>query len=149
MAVTDEHGWRYLIWKEGGNSGILPTPIWAQRFSGDGSRLIGNHTQLIHNDGSWEAKVVEGRFILRHGGWFYIFYSGDDCCDLKCNYALGVARSPYLLGPWEKNPANPILKGNEVCESPGHGSIVTDVRSRDYLLYHVYRKDSIASGGRR
>ncbi len=109
-------------------------------------RLIGNRTELIHNNAPWKAKVVEGPFILRHGGWFYMFYSGNDCCDLKCNYALGVARSPYLLGPWEKNPANPILKSNEMWKCPGHGSIVTDAGGRDYLLYHAYRKVSMYVG---
>lgn len=142
MAVTDENGWRYLVWKRGGNTRNLPTAIWAQRLSRDGLRLIGPRTELIRNDAPWEAKVVEGPFILRRDGWFYMFYSGDDCCSIQCNYALGVARAPYLLGPWEKNPANPILKGNEMWKCPGHGSIVADASGRDYLLYHAYQQNA-------
>lgn len=146
MAVRDEHGWPYLVWKRGGNARNLPTPILAQRLSKDGLRLIGERTELIRNDAAWEAKVVEAPFILRRGNWFYMFYSGNDCCSLECNYALGVARSPYLLGPWEKNPANPILKGNEAWKCPGHGSVVTDAGNRDYLLYHAYDRDSTYIG---
>jgi beta-xylosidase len=145
MAVSDENGWRYLVWKEG-NSGDRPTPIWAQRLSRDGTRLIGGRTELIRNNAPWEARVVEAPFIMRRGGWFYMFYSGNDCCGLQCNYALGVARSQYLLGPWEKNPANPILRGNEKWKCPGHGSIVTDAQGRDYLLYHAYEKNAVYVG---
>lgn len=141
MAVTDERGERYLVWKEDGNSRQQPTPLWAQKLNADGTKLVGNKTELIRNEPkSWEGGVVEGAFILRRGDWFYLFYSGNACCGRSCNYALGVARSRKLLGPWEKNPANPILAENQIWQCPGHGSIVTDERGRDFLLYHAYRK---------
>jgi beta-xylosidase len=88
--------------------------------------------------------VTEGSFIIRRGGWFYHFYSGNACCGRGCDYALGVARSRKLLGPWEKNPANPILDDNATWQCPGHGSIVTTPEGRDFLLYHAYRKRSEA-----
>jgi xylan 1,4-beta-xylosidase len=145
MAVTDEHDERYLIWKEDGNSRQQPTPIWAQKLNEEGTKLTGSRTELIRNDPkSWEGGVVEGAFILRRGGWFYLFYSGNACCGRRCNYALGVARARKLLGPWEKNPANPILAENRNWQCPGHGSIVTDERGRDFLLYHAYRKSEDA-----
>jgi beta-xylosidase len=146
MAVTDENGWPYLVWKRGGNLQNLPTPILAQRLSRDGTKLVGERVELIRNDAPWESKVVEGPYIVRRNGWFYMFYSGSDCCSLQCDYALGVARSPYLLGPWEKNPANPILKGNERWKCPGHGSVVTDANGRDYMMYHAYLRDSVYVG---
>ena len=148
VAVTDEKGERYLVWKEDGNSRQQPTPIWAQRLSNDGTRLVGDKKELIRNDAAWEAQLVEGPFIQRRAGWFYLFYSGNACCGRECNYALGVARSRKLLGPWEKNPANPILKGNETWKCPGHGSIVSDGRGRDFLLYHSYRAKDFVYVGR-
>ncbi|HEX8747551.1 MAG TPA: family 43 glycosylhydrolase [Pyrinomonadaceae bacterium] len=141
MAVTDEKGDRYLIWKEDGNSREKPTPLWAQRLSADGTKLAGDKKELFRNDPrSWEGGVVEGAFVLRRGDWFYLFYSGNACCGRRCNYALGVARSRKLLGSWEKNPANPILAENQLWQCPGHGSIVTDEQGRDLLLYHAYRQ---------
>jgi beta-xylosidase len=111
----------------------------------DGTRLVGSKRELIRNDPkSWEGGVVEGAFILRHDGWFYLFYSGNACCGRRCNYALGVARSKRLLGPWEKNPSNPILAENQVWQCPGHGSIVSDERGHDFLLYHAYQKSEEA-----
>ncbi|HZI30959.1 MAG TPA: family 43 glycosylhydrolase [Candidatus Binatia bacterium] len=136
--ATDENGVRYLIWKEDGNSRGQPTIIWAQRLNDDGTRLIDEPHELIRNDSDWEGAVVEGPFILRHNDWFYLFYSGNGCCGPGCNYALGVARSRKLLGPWEKNQMNPILFANESWKCPGHGSIVTDQQGRYWLLYHAY-----------
>lgn len=136
--ATDENGRRYLIWKEDGNSRRKPTPLWAQPLSEDGLRLVGERRELFHNDAQWEGQVVEGPFVLRRNGWFYMFYSGAGCCGLKCNYALGVARSKKLLGPWEKYSGNPILAANADWNCPGHGSIVEDPSGRTFLLYHAY-----------
>jgi beta-xylosidase len=148
VAVTDERGRRYLVWKEDGNSRNLATPIWAQRLSGDGTRLVGEKKELIRNDAPWEAQLVEGPFIVRRGDWFYMFYSGNACCTRDCNYALGVARARALLGPWEKNLANPIMKGNAAWKCPGHGTIVSDATGRDFLLYHSYRAGDFVYVGR-
>lgn len=146
--ATDENGTRYLIWKEDGNSRGLPSIIWAQPFKNDGTKLTGEPHELIRNDSDWEGAVVEGPFILRRNGLFYLFYSGNGCCGPGCNYALGVARSRALLGPWEKDPANPILFGNETWKCPGHGSIVTDQRGRYWLLYHAYSTGGSVFTGR-
>jgi beta-xylosidase len=145
VATADESGDVYLIWKEDGNSRNQPTPLWAQKLSADGTRLVGNRRELFRNNPTtWEGGVVEGSFIVRRGAWFYMFYSGNACCGRRCDYALGVARAPKLLGPWEKNPANPILAENNVWQCPGHGSIVTNKQGKDYLLYHAYRKSDAA-----
>lgn len=68
-----------------------------------------------------------------------MFYSADACCGRSCDYKLGVARAKQLLGPWERNPANPILGGNSRWQCPGHGSVVETPDGRDFLLYHAYR----------
>jgi beta-xylosidase len=136
--VTDTNGARYLVWKEDGNSRGRPTPIWAQRLDADGTRLLDQPHELIRNDAAWEGGLVEGPYVLRRNGWFYLFYSGNGCCGVNCDYALGVARSHTLFGPWEKNPSNPILAGNETWKCPGHGSIVQDERGRYFFLYHAY-----------
>ncbi|MBI4658417.1 MAG: family 43 glycosylhydrolase [Verrucomicrobia bacterium] len=148
VTTTDENGKRYLLWKEDGNSRKQPTPIWAQELSGDGTRLTGEMKEIIRNDAPWEGSLVEGPFVVQRNGWFYLFYSGNACCGRGCNYALGVARSKKLLGPWEKNPANPILAGNEKWKCPGHGSIVTHLKGRNFLLYHAYHAQDFISVGR-
>ena len=153
--VTDENGRRYLLWKEDGNSVSKPTPIWAQPLSADGTKLVGEKKELFHNDQPWEkhatlpyGDLVEGPAVIRRNGYFYIFYSGNFCCARECNYMLGVARSRKLLGPWEKSPANPIMRGNETWKCPGHGTVVTDTRGRDFFFYHAYKADDFVYVGR-
>jgi beta-xylosidase len=153
--VTDEKGQRYLLWKEDGNSVSKPTPIWAQRLSADGTRLVGERRELLHNDQAWEkhaslpyGDLVEGPSVVRRGGWFYMFYSGNFCCARECNYMMGVARARKLLGPWEKNPSNPILAGNDEWKCPGHGTVIADARGRDWLLYHAYQPKDFVYVGR-
>ena len=148
VTVVDQNDERYLLWKEDGNSRKQPTPIWAQRLSEDGTKLLGEMKELFRNDAPWEGNLVEGPFVKRKGDWFYIFYSGNACCGRQCNYALGVARSRSLFGPWEKNPANPILTQNEHWKCPGHGSIVSDPKGRDFFLYHAYHPQTFVYVGR-
>jgi xylan 1,4-beta-xylosidase len=140
--VRDENNDPYLIWKADGNDAEpdQPTSIFAQRLSEDGTKLLGKRKEILRNTAAWEKHVTEGSYIIRRGGWFYHFYSGNACCGRSCDYALGVARSRKLLGPWEKNPTNPIIAANETWQCPGHGSIVTTSDGRDFLLYHAYRK---------
>ena len=147
VPFDDENGDRYLIWKEDGNSRKEPTIIWAQKLTPDGTKLMGAMKELIRNDAPWEGAVVEGPFIVRRDKWFYLFYSGSGCCGAGCNYALGVARSRSLLGPYEKCPSNPILPGNDEWKCPGHGSIVQDDKGRYFLMYHAYStKDHVFTG---
>ena len=141
--ARDEHGEPYLIWKEDGNSQGRPTPIWAQRLTEDLMGVEGEKTMLIVNDQAWEEGVVEGPYILRREGWFYMFYAGNSCCGKECKYAEGVARSAKLLGPWEKFSGNPIIGANDNWRCPGHGTAVHTAGQggrggQDYFLYHAY-----------
>jgi xylan 1,4-beta-xylosidase len=148
MAADDENGDRWLLWKEDGNAHDRPTPIWAQRLSGDGLVLLGEPVELLRNDAAWEGRLVEAPHVIRRNGWFYMFYSGNACCGEDCAYAVGVARARALTGPWEKCPANPILASNEAFRCPGHGSPVDDGKGNWYYLYHAYeaRPDAIYVG---
>jgi beta-xylosidase len=152
--VTDENGRRYLLWKEDGNSVSKSTPIWAQPLSADGTRLVGERRELFHNDQPWEkhptlpyGDLVEGPTVVRRGGWFYLFYSGNFCCGRECDYKVGVARSRKLLGPWEKYP-KPLMETNGDWRCPGHGTVVEDERGRTWFFYHAYRRNDFVYVGR-
>jgi beta-xylosidase len=148
MPFTDANGRRWLFWKEDGNSRKKPTLIFLQRLSDDGLRLEGERRAILTNDAPWEGAVVEGPFVLRHGDFYYLFYSGAGCCGRGCNYGLGVARAKDLAGPWEKCPANPLLAGNATWLCPGHGSIAQAPDGRYWLLYHAYAHDGFVVTGR-
>jgi beta-xylosidase len=139
--IRDETGKPFLIWKEDGNDRQQPTWLYAQELDETLTKLVGKPKKIFRNEGSgWENHVIEGADVLKHGNYYYLFYSGNACCGRSCNYALGVARSKTILGNWEKNPANPILTANDIWQCPGHGTIVETADGADFLLYHAYRK---------
>jgi len=148
VPIEDENGQRYLIWKEDGNSRNLPTPLWIQALSPDGTKLIGEMKEIMRNDTPWEGRVVEGPFVIRTRGYFYLFYAGNACCGRNCHYGGGVARAKNLLGPWEKNPNNPIITENELWKCPGHGSLVQHPDGDFYFMYHAYHAENFVYVGR-
>src|SRR5690606_36802527 len=93
MPVDDTDGQKYLFWKEDGNSQGQPTPIYIQKLSPDGLKLVGEMKEVMRNDQPWEGNLVEGPFVMRKGNYWYMFYSGNACCGVGCNYAMGVARA--------------------------------------------------------
>jgi xylan 1,4-beta-xylosidase len=145
--MRDEKGKLFLIWKEDANSVGRPTPIWAQQLNEARTGLIGNKKELFRNDVPWEKNLVEGVSMVRHGEYFYAFYAAAGCCGAKCTYGVGVARAKSLLGPWEKNPANPVLTTNDKWNCPGHGTPV-DKDGKHYFMYHAYDKNTTVFTGR-
>ena len=87
--------------------------------------------------------LVEGSWVVRRGGYYYLFYSGDNCCGAKANYAVMVARSKSATGPFETleqatgKPHSIILEKRGYWVAPGHNSIVTDRAGRDWIVYHA------------
>jgi xylan 1,4-beta-xylosidase len=136
--VRDEKNVPYLVWKEDGNSQGKPTPIWAQQLTPDLVHLEGEKHLLLAQTEAWEGSVIEAPYIFRHSGKFYLFYAGNACCGVECHYAEGVARADQLLGPWQKDPHNPIIRANANWKCPGHGTAVHSNSGNDYFLYHAY-----------
>lgn len=87
--------------------------------------------------------LVEGPWLIRHGGWYYLFYSGDNCCGTKANYAVMVARSRSATGPFQTleqatgKPHSIILAKRGYWIAPGHNSVVTDATGHDWIVYHA------------
>lgn len=145
-AVDQVSGQAYLVWKEDGNdpAHYEPyTPIWAQAIDPFGAVLSGpKHLLLENNRSSWEGGLVEAPWIINIGAYYYLFYSAN-VYDTTF-YAIGVARSSALLGPYEKNPANPIVQSNSRFAGPGHCSALAIGANGPYvLLYHSWLASAI------
>ena len=80
--------------------------------------------------------LVEGAWVARHGGWYYLFYSGDNCCGRDAHYAVMVARSRAATGPFEKH-GRPILEARGRWLAPGHNSLIDDRAGRIWIVYHA------------
>jgi arabinan endo-1,5-alpha-L-arabinosidase len=87
--------------------------------------------------------LVEGSWVFRHGGYYYLFYSGDNCCGPKANYAVMVARSKTATGPFQTleqatgKPHSIVLEKRGHWFAPGHNAIVTDRAGYDWIVYHA------------
>jgi arabinan endo-1,5-alpha-L-arabinosidase len=87
--------------------------------------------------------LVEGSWVVRHGSYYYLFYSGDNCCGPKADYAVMVARSRSATGPFETLeqtrgvPHSIILEKRGYWFAPGHNSVITDAAGQDWLVYHA------------
>ena len=114
--ITAPGGAHYVLWKEDGNALGKPTPIHAQPLAADGLSLGGSPATLITNDRPWEGPLVEGPFMVEHGGSYYLFYSGNSYASTA--YAIGVARASSPLGPFTK-AGGPILTDGRRVGRPG------------------------------
>jgi xylan 1,4-beta-xylosidase len=145
--MRDENGKLFLIWKEDANSVNKPTPIWAMEMNEERTKLVGEKKELFRNDAPWEANLVEGVSMIKHGDYFYALYAAAGCCGGTCSYGIGIARSKSLLGPWEKYENNPALSSSSKWICPGHGTPV-EKDGRHYFMYHAYNKKSNVFTGR-
>lgn len=148
--TRDENGRPYLLYKDDGNQFKRPTHIYAQALSQDGKRVSGAPKVLLRNNPrSWEGKVVEAPNIVRAGDYFELSYAGGLFGGMRgCDYAIGVARSKRLLGPYERYPGNPIVKTGNGWKCPGHASIYPDASGALHALYGAYRTGSGVIAGR-
>ena len=146
--VRNIRGRAFLVWKE--NGGNQPSSLWVQGLTRDGLGLTGPRRRImVGNRHSWEGGLVEGPRIVRRHGWLYLFYSGGRCCaPTTCRYALGVARSRSIYGPWRRAKQNPILKTNKSWKCPGHGAVLQTPSGHWWLLYNGYRAHGSPHRGR-
>jgi beta-xylosidase len=137
---ADEGGTHYLAWKDDGNAFGKPTPIVAQALGADGLTRVGPKVVLLVNDLPWEGGLVEGPWVVRHDGFYFLFYSANGFYDER--YAVGVARSEAPLGPYVKL-GPPILTTRGAWAGPGHGSFVPGPRGEDVFVHHAWRSEHV------
>jgi arabinan endo-1,5-alpha-L-arabinosidase len=88
-------------------------------------------------------RLVEACWVIRHDDFYYLFYSGDNCCGPDAEYGVMVARSKSATGPFETLeeargvPHSLMLFKSERWLAPGHNSIVTDKAGQVWIIYHA------------
>jgi arabinan endo-1,5-alpha-L-arabinosidase len=131
-------GKTFLYWGSGFG------PIKVQELGEDrlsfapGSKPIDLVEVIRTEDPREYRRLVEGAWVIRRGGYYYLFFSGDNCCGPKAHYATMVARSRSATGPFEvrEHPLYLVLEANARWNAPGHNSVITDDAGTDWILYH-------------
>lgn len=126
--------------------------LWVGEFNPDTEKIVdGTLTQCFKNDQSWETTpafesvpIMEGPTVIKLDGKYYLFYSANHF--QSPDYAVGYAISDSPLGPWVKNPDNPIIHRSIVKENgSGHGDIFKDIEGNYKYVYHVHNSDKKVS----
>jgi arabinan endo-1,5-alpha-L-arabinosidase len=91
--------------------------------------------------------AVEAPFIVKHGGYWYLFVSYDFCCrGVRSDYNVVVGRSRKITGPYVDKAGKPLLESGgtpvvsaatENWHGAGHEAVLSDGKT-DYLLFHAY-----------
>ena len=136
-------GKRLLYWGSGFG------PIKVQELAPDrisfasGSQPVDLIPAVPTADSTDYQRLVEGAWVTYRAPYYYLFYSGDNCCGPRAHYAVMVARSRSATGPFEtlaqatgaRNSV--ILERAGIWVAPGHNSVIRDARGDDWIVYHA------------
>jgi beta-xylosidase len=113
----------------------MTTPIRAQRIADDGRSLIGENKIVLCNDLDWEGHLIEGPFLTRQEGRYWLFYAGNDFS--TPSYGIGVAVADHPLGPYVKQ-SEPLLRSTREWLAPGHASVAPGPDGKPQLFFHAF-----------
>ena len=113
----------------------MRTPILAQRLSEDGSSFDGRPVAIIANDLDWEGHLVEGPFVWKQDGRYFLFYAANDFTDPA--YGIGVAVADQPLGPYRKHQ-KALLSSSRTWTAPGHPSIAEGPDGTPHIFFHAF-----------
>ncbi|WNF00406.1 family 43 glycosylhydrolase [Streptomyces luomodiensis] len=137
---TDVGGQPYLYW------GSYDT-ICVAKMNDDRTRVEGTVTEVA------QGRRMEGGFVVRRDGYYYLFYSDAGCCDgAYSGYQVKVGRATSPTGPFTDDQGVDLMtatsKGGVVLSAggngwigPGHNALQTDLSGQDWLVYHAIPAD--------
>jgi len=112
----------------------MSTPIHAQRL-GENGELLGTDAVVLTNDQEWEGHLIEGPWVTKQEGRYWIFYAGNDFGTPA--YGIGVAVADNVLGPYVKQ-TEPLLKSAKTWWAPGHASVAPGLDGQPQLFFHAF-----------
>lgn len=90
--------------------------------------------------------AVEAPYVVRHGGYYYMWMSFDRCCQgAASTYRIMVGRATSVTGPYvDRNGTaltsgggTQVLAGHGSVHGPGHQAVLLD-SDGERLVYHYY-----------
>jgi hypothetical protein len=135
QTLMTPEGRELLYWKSDGNSvprAHRPTVIWAQRLAANGVSLEGRRSAILTNRQPWEGTVVESPQMVRHGGRYYLFFSGNVSGSTSMGIGMAPCRGP--VGPCANPAAGPWLGSPQAARPLGEESLFSQ-DGATWLLY--------------
>lgn len=144
MAFDDPQTGRRLLYWGSGFGPIKVRELGADRVSFLPGSAV---TDLVHPvptaDSTDYRRLVEGAWVTYRAPYYYLYFSGDNCCGPRAHYAVMIARARSATGPFETlaeatgAPSSVMLERSDLWAAPGHNSVVTDARGDDWIVYHA------------
>ena len=111
--------------------------IQIQQYDREARRLVGAERVIFHGT---TVGVTEGPHLYQKDGWYYLVTAEGGT---SWAHQVTVARSRSLFGPYEADPAGPMLTSHGRPElelqKSGHGSLVSTPDGRWYLAHLTAR----------
>ncbi|MFR9778975.1 family 43 glycosylhydrolase [Micromonospora sp. MS34] len=111
--------------------------IIAQEYHRRERRLVGEPVRIFAGT---SAGMTEGPHLYRRGGWYYLITAEGGT---SWEHQVTVARSRSVLGPYEADPAGPMLtslhRPDLALQKAGHGSLVATAEGEWFLAHLVGR----------
>jgi arabinan endo-1,5-alpha-L-arabinosidase len=123
--------------------------IKAIELDADGDR----RSPALYSLATRANNAVEAPYVIRRGGYYYLFESVDVCCSgVNSTYKQLVGRATAITGPYVDRAGVPLLSGGGTLlvagdsrwRGPGHNAVLSTPLG-DVNLYHAY---DATQGGR-
>jgi arabinan endo-1,5-alpha-L-arabinosidase len=140
--AQDEKGEPWLVW------GSFWGGIKMRKVDPETGKLSARDPRL-HSLASRRPRkppAIEAPFLVRKGGYHYLFVSFDLCCRGKeSTYNVVVGRAREITGPYVDQTGKPmmegggtlLLEGTERWHGPGHPAVLLEAGA-DLLVFHAY-----------
>ena len=143
--VIDENDEPWLVWGsfwDGIQLAKLDTTMHIAKGETKNNNRMANPTSKYAG-----TNAVEAPFIMKHGGYYYLFVSWDYCCmGSKSTYRVVVGRSKTVDGPYvdrngedmREGGGTPVIEGDKkVFEAIGHCAAY-NMNGEDIYISHGY-----------
>ncbi len=92
---------------------------------------------------------LEGGWIYKRCGYYYLFSSWGSCCSGAYDYNIRVGRSTTVTGPYVDMAGKSLMSGggtllvtgNASWVAPGHNAVIT-YNNKTYNIYHALKGSS-------
>ena len=137
---VDDDGKAYVFFSRFRHAGAQGSEIWGAELDEDRLRLRENTCFFcLRAEARWErvrGRVVEGPFVIKHNGKYYLTYSANDY--QSKDYAVGYAVADHPRGPYRRAAKNPILRRPAGWVGAGHHSFFRDADGQLRIVFHVH-----------
>ncbi|MCL2305672.1 MAG: arabinan endo-1,5-alpha-L-arabinosidase [Planctomycetaceae bacterium] len=149
----DRDGKHYLYWGSywTGIKAVEVNPKTGKPFEYEANRSddlkIPTNYKHIAARSKGGTTAIEAPFVVRHGKYYYLFVSWDDCCAFeRSTYKIVIGRSEKPLGPFLDQEGKPLETGGGTIlmestkrwRGTGHNGFLSTKKHGDWIILAAY-----------